>query len=192
MRTKSKWFDKGRARGPEELAGPVAMTLWRLSINTLRSMRRADYDIVTGPPYFDFLREYLVFLANLADRYAFPHLDVDQRNAFMSTLVLNLGQMLAENESELLGRDLVEAKQAFVDLFNARGADYAHFEFGTDGPEYGFLRYCGNQLLDLLPEKDRFWVVDQVISIEAPEAVKTLSTAFANLFPRHEPQAAAG
>ncbi|MGB0126745.1 MAG: hypothetical protein WBP72_03835 [Rhodocyclaceae bacterium] len=192
MRTKSKWFDKGRARGPEELAGPVAMTLWRLSINTLRSMRRADYDIVTGPPYFDFLREYLVFLANLADRYAFPHFDVDQRGAFMSTLVLNLGQMLAENESELLGRDLVEAKQAFVDLFNARGADYAHFEFGADGPEYGFLRYCGNQLLDLLPEKDRFWVVDQVISIEAPEAVKTLGTAFANLFPRHEPQAAAG
>jgi hypothetical protein len=192
MRTKSKWFDKGRERGPEALASVAAMTCWRLAINTLRNMRRFDYDIVTGPPYFDFLREYLVFLVNLADRYAYPHIEAAQRSAFMTTLVLNLGQMLAENESELLGRDLGEAKQAFVDLFNARGADYAHFEFGADGPDYGFVRYCGNQLLELLPEKDRFWVVEQVISIEAPEAVKTLATAFGNLFPRREPQAAAG
>jgi len=192
MRTKSKWFDKGPARGPEALASVAAMTCWRLAINTLRNMRRADYDIVTGPPYFDFLREYLVFLVNLADRNAFPHFDAEQRSAFMTTLVLNLGQMLAENESELLGRDLADAKQAFVDLYNTRGADYAHFEFGADGPDYGFVRYCGNQLLELLPEKDRFWVVDQVISIEAPEAVKTLDTAFANLFPRRELQAAAG
>jgi hypothetical protein len=182
MRTKSKWFDKGRTRGPEELATVVAMTLWRLGINTLRSMRRADYDIVTGPPYFDFLREYLVFLANLADRYVFPHVEADERRSFLTTLVVRLGEMLAENQAELVGTDYGQAKQAFVDLFNLRSADYAHFEFGDDGPEYGFARYCGNKLMDVLPEKDRVWVVEQVVSIEAPEAVNTLKTAFSNLF----------
>lgn len=187
MRTKSKWFNKGRTRGPEELATVVAMTLWRLGINTLRSMRKADYDIITGPPYFDFLREYLVFLANLADRFVFPHVDAEERRAFLTTLVVRLAEMLAENQSELIGTDYAEAKQAFIDLFNLRGADYAHFEFGADGPEYGFARYCGNQLMDILPEKDRVWVVEQVISIEAPEAVKTLKTAFANLFATSAP-----
>jgi hypothetical protein len=182
MRTKSKWFAKGKARGPEQLATVVAMTLWRLGIQTIRNMRRADYDIDTGPPYFAFLREYLVFLAHLADRYVYPRFDDEARAAFMNVLVTRLAEMLAENASELIGADHAEAKRGFVDHFNLRGADYAHFDFGDDGPEYGFVRYCGNQLMEVLPEKDRVWVVEQVVSVEAPEALKTLKASFANLF----------
>lgn len=190
MRTKSKWFAKGKARDPQQLATVVAMTLWRLGIQTLRSMRKADYDIVTGPPYFDFLREYLVFLTNLADRYVFPHVDAEGRRDFMTTLVIRLAEMLAENQADLLGSDHAQARQAFVDLFNRRSEDYAHFDFRDGEPEYGFARYVGNQLMDVLPEKDRVWVVEQVVSIEAPEAVKTLKTAFANLFATAAPTAA--
>ena len=187
MRTKSKWFAKGKARGPEQLATVVAMTLWRLGINTVKSMRKADYDIVAGPQYFDFLREYLVFLAHLADRFVYGKVDEEGRRAFMTTLVTRLAEMLAENEMELIEADYASARQACIDLFNRRGEDYAHFEFGDDGPEYGFARYCGNQLMDIVPEKDRVWVVEQVVSIEAPEAIKTLKTAFANLFATSAP-----
>jgi hypothetical protein len=189
MRTKSKWFVKGKERDPSQTATVVAMTLWRLAIQTLRSMRRADYDIVTGPPYFDFLREYLVFLANLTDRHVHERLDEEGRMAFMSTLVIRLAEMLAENQSELLGADYAAAKQALVELFNRRSPDYAHFDFRDGEPDYGFARYVGNQLMDVLPEKDRVWVVEQVVSIEAPEAVKTLKTAFANLFATAAPVA---
>ncbi len=80
--------------------------------------------------------------------------------------------------------------RTFVDLFNRRSEDYAHFDFRDGEPEYGFARYVGNQLMDVLPEKDRVWVVEQVVSIEAPEAVKTLKTAFANLFATAAPTAA--
>jgi hypothetical protein len=182
MRTKSKWFAKGKARSPEQLATVTAMTLWRLGMQTIRSMRKADYDIEAGPQYFAFLGEYLVFLAHLADRFVYPRLAAEARAAFMTTLVTRLGEMLAENASELAGADFAETKRVFVDHFNRRGQDYAHFSSDESGPEYGFLRYCGNQLMELLPEKDRVWVVEQVVSIEAPEAVKTLRAAFHNLF----------
>lgn len=188
MRTKSKWFAKGKARGPEQLATVVAMTVWRLGVNTVKSMRKADYDIVTGPQYFEFLREYLVFLAHLSDRFAYGRLDEEGRRAFVTTVVTRVAEMLAENQMELVGADYAAARQAFVELFNRRGEDYAHFEFDDNGPEYGFARYCGNQLMDVLPEKDRVWVVDQVISIEAPEAVKTLKSVFGNLFAAAAPR----
>ena len=92
----------------------------------------------------------------------------------------------------VVGADYAETKKVFVDHFNRRGEDYAHFSSDESGPEYGFLRYCGNQLMEILPEKDRVWVVEQVVSIEAPEAVKTLRTAFDNLFATAAPVQPAG
>jgi hypothetical protein len=192
MRTKSKWFAKGKSRSPEQLATVAAMTLWRLGIQTIRSMRKADYDIEAGPQFFAFLGEYLVFLAHLADRFVYTHIEPEARVEFMTTLVGRLGDMLAENARDLVGADYAETKKVFVDHFNRRGEDYAHFSSDESGPEYGFLRYCGNQLMEILPEKDRVWVVEQVVSIEAPEAVKTLRTAFDNLFATAAPVQPAG
>lgn len=183
MRTKSKWFTRGRARAPEQIATVIAVTIWKLAVNTINSMRTAKFDIETGPHYFDFLREYTVFLAHVADRIAYQEFDEQGRLEFTTKVATRLAEMSSENQVELLGGDVAALRRAFVDLFNERGADYAEFGWDDkDGPDFAFVRYCGSRLLELLPPKDHSWVIDQVQAIEAPDAVKTLRAAFANVF----------
>ncbi len=71
MRVKSQWFKSGKEKSPEEIAGAVAFISWRLAQNALKNTRRAHFDVAVGPQYFDFLREFLVFLIQVADRIAF-------------------------------------------------------------------------------------------------------------------------
>ncbi len=42
------------------------------------------------------------------------------------------------------------------------------------GPDFAFMRYLGSRIEALMPAKDRAWVLDQVMAIEAPEAVEML------------------
>jgi len=48
---------------------------------------------------------------------------------------------------------------------------YAVFEYGEDGPSFQFTRYLGYCMDQVMSEKDSGWIIDQMISIEAPEAV---------------------
>lgn len=191
MRTRSKWFAQGRARGPEQAAGVLVVNAWKLGLETIKRMRGAHYEIEAGARYFDFLAEYLVFLATLVDRMAHARFDAQQRAALTSSMVRRLGEMLAENRAELLGGDAAEIRRGFVDLFNRRGEDYAVFGFDADaGPDFAFGRYLGNQLLEIVAPQDRSWVIDQVMSIEVPEAYKTLKTVLANLIATSAPEPA--
>ena len=79
IRTKSRWFNRAKARDPETLAGVAAFTAWRLGLNTIKRMRSAHFEIEASPQYFAFLLEYLVFLIQVADRFAFSRLSLPQR-----------------------------------------------------------------------------------------------------------------
>lgn len=176
-------FYSGRPRSMAELAGVVAMLEWKLALAAIKRMRNADYDIDVGRPYFDFISEFVIFLAQAADRIAFRELEADDRVAFTTALAKKLADALEDNSRELLG-DVKpgEAAQNFLDLFNRRGADYAEFNYGPDGPDFGFKRYFAACLREGLPEKDQLWVVDQAMDIEAPEALKMLEKTMAGLF----------
>jgi hypothetical protein len=70
-----------------------------------------------------------------------------------------------------------------VDLANQRGADYADFAWDEkEGPDFGFRRFFGSRLLEIVPEKDHAWVIDQIMEIEVPEAVKALEATLQGLF----------
>jgi hypothetical protein len=198
MRIKSHWFRDGAQRSPAEQAGAIAFIAWRIARNMLAGMRGAQFDIDPGPAYFGFMREVLVFLVQVADRMAWQRLSAQDRVAFTTALVRRIGDYLDDNEGDLLGA--VPAGSApwserFVDQVNALSPLYA--EFGgvkgsgaagaVDGaaafdPDFSFLRYLGSRIEPLLPEKDRNWVIDQVIAIEAPEAVETLRRGLMDLF----------
>ncbi len=182
VRAKSRFFAKGREHSPQTLAGVVAVTLWKLALATIRNMRKARFEIEAGPRYFEFLREYLVFLLHVADRHAHAGFDEAGRIAFSRPHWRRLGELAAENQAELLGGDAGALSRSFIDLANERGADYAVFGFDRkDGPDFGFVRYLGNKLLELVPPQDRSWVIDQVMAIEAPDAIRTLNGVFAGL-----------
>ncbi|MBU0752196.1 MAG: hypothetical protein KJ787_13065 [Gammaproteobacteria bacterium] len=182
VRVFNQFHTKG-ARSPKMLASVVAMLAWKLAIESVKRMRKAYYDIDAGKPYFDFVCEFLVFLAHSADRIAYRSLDAEQRAAFTTALAIRLAEMVEESHEALLGDAAPGTSHAaFIELFNRRGGDYGEYDYGPAGPDFGFKRMFASALREILPEKDKLWVVDQAMDIEAPDAIKALEKAMAGLF----------
>jgi hypothetical protein len=176
-------FHSGRPRGMAEHASVIAMLAWKLGQESIKRMRDADYDIEVGRGWFDFVCEYLVFLALSADRIAHDDLEPDQRTEFTVALVKRLAEMVEEAREALLP-DLTpgQAGRNFLELYNRRSDEYADFGFDATGPDFGFRRCFAACVKETLPEKDRLWAVDQVMEIESPEAIKTLQKTLGGLF----------
>ncbi len=191
MRIKSQWFKSDGPKSAEQQASAMAFIVWRTSLNMLKRMRGADFDVDAGAPYFAFMREVLVFLIAVVDRIAYLRMVDAERIAFTTALVRHCADTLADNENELLGAraDGQSSQDSFIDLVNEVVNHYA--EFGADGlvvepdasftPSFGFMRYLGSRLAPTLPAKDQHWVLDQVMASEAPEAVEVVQSAMRNL-----------
>lgn len=182
MRIKSHWFKDGRERTPQEIADALAFVAWRIADNALRNTRKADFEIAVGVQYFSFLAEFLHFLIMVADRIAYRQLSAEERNSFTGTLANRLAETFAENESRLMGGMQTESKQRFIAQVNVRAGEYADFGYGEDGPDYTFMRYLAFCLSGIMDAKDSDWIIDQIISIEAPEAVKMVAKTLRDLF----------
>jgi hypothetical protein len=182
MRIKSHWFKDDKPKSVEQVAGAVAFIVWRVAQNALKRMRVAQFDIDPGPQYFSFSSEFLVFLVMVADRIAYQRMEASERIAFTTALATRLGEILEDNQTDLLGPAADRSyRSQFISLFNERSPDYADFGYTAEGPDFGFLRYLGNRLLDIMVEKDQSWVVSQVMESEAPDAADMIRKSMADL-----------
>jgi len=177
MRIQNHWFKSERPKAVGEIAGAVAFIVWRVAQQVLRNMRRADFEINVGPQYFDFLSEWLIFLVQAADRTAFERLGA-ARVEFTTVLANRVGEILADNRSDLLGdAEAAQIKEQFIDLLNLRLTDYADF----DRIDYGCLRFLAGQLARVVGPRDTVWVHDQVMEIEAPQAIELVERGMTGL-----------
>ena len=184
LRIKSQWFRGAGERTPEQNASALAFTAWRVARHMLARMREAGFDIDAGPAYFGFMREVLVFFLAGIDRMAYARLDADDRRRFTSALVLRTADILRDSEADLLGPvEGADYAERFIDQFNTLAVHYADFGWSDDeGPDFAFVRYLGSRLEATVPEKDRHWVIDQVMAAEVPEAVGMLQRAMQGVF----------
>ena len=193
MRLKTRWFKSGATKSDAEQAGAMAFIVWRVAQQMLKRMRGAQFDIDAGPQYFAFMREVLVFLVAVTDRIAHARLSAAGRAEFTVALVRHLARTLQESEDEWLGAPAAGApshSDRFIDLVNEVTQHYA--EFGAEPglpdaaagfhPDFGFVRYLGKRLEPTLPEKDRRWVIEQVMAAEAPEALGIVQSSMRNLY----------
>ena len=182
MRVKSHWFKSETPKRAEEVASAAAFIIWRVAQNALKTMRAARYELPPGPQYFAFVAEFLAFLTLGADRIAYRERDAEWRVAFTTAVANRVGEILADNESDLLGATSPgECKRRFVALVNARAEETSDLGWTEEGPDYGFLRFLGHKIADVMQEQDRTWSISQVIESEAPEAAETLVRAMAGL-----------
>ena len=187
MRIKSHWFKNGREHTPQELAGAVSFVVWRIADNALKNTRKANFEIAIGPQYFAFLTEFLIFLVQVADRIAFRRLSPEARFDFTSTLANRVAETYAENHSRLLGGSQHECKQQFIDLLNQRADGYADFDYSEDDPSFNFSRYLGYCMNQVMDQRDSGWIIDQMISIEAPAAAEMTEKTMRDLL-NNEPR----
>lgn len=182
MRIKSQWFRSDRPKSPEETAGAAAFIAWRIAQNALKTMRAAKYELPPDARYFAFVAEFLAFLTLGADRIAYRRDDHEWRVAFTTAMANRLGEILAENESDLVGAESASAiKRRFVDVVNACAAECADFTWDDAGPGYGFLRYLGHRVAAVMEERDRTWAISQVIEVEGPDAAAHLARGMKGL-----------
>ena len=184
-RLKAHWFKPEQAKNPAQTGSAIAFIAWRVASHTIKRLREAGFDIDAGAAYFGVLRELLAFLLAGADRIAYARLGAEGRTPFTTTMVLRAAEILDENESDLLGplADGASYAERFVEQFNVLCGHYAEFGWGErEGPDFAFTRYLGHRLEPLVPEKDRRWVLDQVMAAEVPEAVGLLQRAMDGVF----------
>jgi hypothetical protein len=181
MRIKSQWFKDGRKHTPQELAGAVSFVAWRIADDALKNTRKANFNVAVGPQYFAFFNEFLIFLVQVADRIAYRRLVAEERAAFTGMLVNRVADTQAENQSRLLGGAADIYKQGFIDQFNQRSGGYAEFDYGEDGPSFRFTRYLAFCLSGIMDDKESAWIIDQIMAIQAPEAVKMIEKTMRNL-----------
>jgi hypothetical protein len=176
-------FHSGRPRGMAEHASVIAMLAWKLAQEAITRMRQADYDIEVGRGWFDFVCEYLTFLALSADRIAHDDLEPEQRAEFTVALVKRLAEMVEEAREALLP-DLLPGRPGGISLNSTTGAATTMpISASTpSGPDFGFRRCFAACVKETLPEKDSLWAVDQVMEIESPESIRMLQKTLAGLF----------
>jgi len=190
MRIKSYWFNSKREKTPQEIAGALAFVIWRIGDNALKNTRKADFGIAIGVQYFAFLSEFLVFLIQVADRLAYLQLSAEQRFIFTSSLVNRVAETIAENQDRLMGEG--EHKQYFIDKYNQRAGEYAEFDYDSEGDKYSFTLYLAHCMREVMDQKDINWVIDQMMSIQAPEAVAMLEKTMHDLYTPRKPRQTAG
>lgn len=201
----------GVPKSAAEQGGAMAFIVWRVAVQMLKRMRAAGFDIDAGTPYFAFVREALVFLVVVADRIAYARLASEPRGQFIVALVQHVARHLDDNAAELLGPPPAGEPshgERFIDLFNELAQHYAEFgaapqrvtaaaaaasaaqpaaaapappDAGFE-PDFAFVRYLGARLEPALPEHDRRWVLDQVMAVEAPEALAIVQRSMRELF----------
>jgi len=181
LRIKSNWFKEGRERTPQEISDALAFVVSRIADNALKNTRKSNFEIEVGPQYLDFLAEFLLFLILSADRIAYLQLSAEDRLVFTGNLANRVAETYAENRSRLLVDDLKECKQRFIDLLNQRAGEYADFGYDENGPDYGFYRYLAFCIGEIMTDADSGWIIDQMISFEAPEAIKMIEKTLRGL-----------
>ena len=189
MRVKSRWFKGEREKTPAEIAGALAFIIWRISDNALKNLRKADFSIDIGPQYISFLGEFLIFMILLSDRIVYTRMSEEERQEFTSALANRAAENFAENRTLWLGGELREVKDRFIDRLNERSTEYAQFEYTGVDTSFTFVLYFGQCMREVMNEKDQTWVVDQLMAIEVPEAVKMLDKALVGLFEEGKPAA---
>lgn len=182
MRIKSSWFKEGREHTPQEVSDALSFVISRIADNALKNTRKSKFEIEVGPQYLDFLAEFLLFLILSADRIAYLKLSAEDRGVFTVNLANRVGETYAENRSRLLDEDLKDCKQRFIDLLNKRAGEYAEFGYDENGPDYGFYRYLAFCIGEIMTDADSPWIIDQMISFEAPEAVKMVEKTLRGLY----------
>jgi len=173
---------KFRKRGPktlEDRASVIASNIWRIAQETARHMEKEGYPLGGDLQVTAVLTEIIAFLVQVADRIVYGQLSEEERARFINALGNHLARTTSNNLAEFVGPGTY-AKD-FIGTLNTRFADYSELEFNGRNPSYGVLRYLGEQVSRAMEATDSKWVLEQVMDVEAPEAVKMIKKVVAEV-----------
>jgi hypothetical protein len=181
LRIKSHWWNDDAERSLPEIAGALAFIAWRIAVEKAINLHCERFVYESDAQRMAVIREYLVFLIQIADRVASEHMDDEARRILITGLARKAIEHVQDNSQDLLGPGNYGSH--FIELLNARSGEYAEFSLADDGPSYAFLRHLGFEIQNLMGRhEENRWVIDQVMDKDGWDAYKQFSRAFENLF----------
>ncbi|OGA68236.1 MAG: hypothetical protein A3F77_11260 [Betaproteobacteria bacterium RIFCSPLOWO2_12_FULL_67_28] len=174
LRLKTVWFKNAGGRSSAELASVLASTIWRLADEAVTNLSKFDCDIVTPERGVRILGELAAFLLHMSDRMLYGRVPEAERANLVQATGRRLAELVEENIRKLGAADDFDYRANFIDFINRRSADYATFDCTPEQPSFPLLRYLGLAVRELMLESDRPWVADQIMDIQAPEALGML------------------
>lgn len=171
LRLKTVWFKNAGGRSAADISSVIASTIWRLADNAVTNLSKAGYDIITPERGVRIIGEMAAFLLHMADRMVYGRIPEEDRAKLVQQAGRRLAEIVQDNIREMVGDDGFDYKANFIDMVNRRAADYATFEAAPDKPGFPLLRYLGLAVREVMLESDQHWVADQIMEIQAPEAL---------------------
>lgn len=181
MRVKTNWHKGDKPRTVAQVASVVALVIWKVTEETVTHIQQDKFEIATHEQAFAMVEEFLAFFIQLADRVSYVRLGSDLRPPFMQALAKRIAETYEDNVLPRLGPPGEPGYKArFVAKLNERLVDYSGFDY-ADEPDYPVLRYLGNRIMEVMAKHDQSWIIDQIIEIEAPTALKQVQKALREL-----------
>lgn len=181
MRVRSKWSRKDKTHSAEEIGGALAFIAWRIATNAVLNMENHDYETSTQQQRLDIIAEFLCFTLHMIDRMTIEKFTPEERQRFMMELGLKSAKHMEDNRRDIEGPG--EYKQAFIDLLNARLAEYSECTYSEEeGASFVMRRLFGDHVTRVMGAKNQKWVTAQIIDIEVPDMCRTLDKSVPNLF----------
>lgn len=189
LRVKTVWFKNAGGRSAAEVATVLASTIWRLADTTVSNLSKADCDIVTPERGIRILGEVATFLLHMSDRSVYGRIPDEERAQLIQSAGKRLAEMVVNNLREMGVNDGFDYRANFIDMLNRRAEDYATFDCHPDKPGFPILRYLGLAVRELMLESDQPWVIDQIMELQAPEALGTLKKTVDGFYPPERKEA---
>ena len=181
IRVKSRWNDKDRERSAEEIGSALGFNLWRIAGANVLHMENEGFQTDTYNQRLDVIAELLGFFVHVVDRMtAEKEYSEDDRRDLITELALNLAKTMHDNRIDV-NEEKEDYKAQFIQVLNERMAEYADFAYDEGEPGFQMRRRCGEHVTEVMGEKDKKWVTDQIMDIEIPDALKTFKKVARNL-----------
>lgn len=178
-RLRKAWHSAGRTRSPEEVGQALGVSAWKVGRESVERLLAAEFDFLGEQHRFAILEEWLAFLIHVTDRLAQRRMDDLRRARLVKAMANRLAETLEDNAQERVAT--AGTCKKFIARVNEIGREYADCAEQDDMPGMNFLRCLGAGVCVAAPEIDRRWLMEQVVEVEAPYAVKQYVRSAASL-----------
>jgi len=179
LRLRNRWKQGERSRTLEDVATVSAANAWRVACNGILTLEDEAFETRTQYQRLDVIEEFVIFLLHLTDHQVYGKFNEEDRARFITAMALRLAGLVEENRADNRApedqRHLTpkDYKQAFISKINERNAVYAECAYSPlEGPGFSLMRAFAEWVSEALGPKNRQWAIDQILTIEGPEAVE--------------------
>ena len=176
VRLKTRWHNKDASHSVEQVAGALAYNIWKMAMNGLLNLEKADFQTDSLKHRMEIIAEFLAFIVHLVDRLTIEKFTEDERMEFMTELAKMCAKHFEDNMRDIIGPG--DYRTGFIEMLNHRMGEYADFAYDAEsGPSFGMKRMFSEFVKERLHEKDKNWIGQQIIDVEVPTLMKQLQRA---------------